>query len=57
MRYLCFVLALLGGISFGAVAYAGPNGPGGGDKGNGEHGGDCHSDAAVDSTLPDLCDD
>ena len=54
MRYLFFALTLLGGISFGAVAYAG--GPM--DNGNdihGQHNGDCRSDANSDAGF--LCDD
>ena len=51
MRYLFFVLALLGGISFVTVAYAEP-----GNDAHGKHRGDCRSNPDSNA-FSDLCDD
>jgi hypothetical protein len=51
MRYILFVLALLGGISFSAVAYAEP-----GNDAHGKHRGDCMSNPDSQA-FSDLCDD
>jgi hypothetical protein len=53
MRYLFFALALLGGISFGAVAYAA--GTDNGNDNHGMHNGDCMSEANIDAG--NACDD
>ena len=58
MRYLLFVLALLSGISFGAVAYGGNGEAGNGNDANGKHRGDCESDANKDGGFnSSYCDD